>query len=1058
MTSYPYWLSPADLGIVPNQTSFSVAPTTLLFGESLNLSCTVSLLNGSLPPALTWRQQGYSVVITGVVDVGNTSSDYEFTFRASNGTFVADRTFKLSVSAVTSSFVWDTDNAATLIYAYTGDDHTGTISATSVPSSSVTYAITNTASITQGVSINPSSGEITVNIGWLPNTEYLSSRDRVYNNNQLYTCVVSGNSASSGGPVGVGSEIVDSDWLAWQPLRLYLINSVVTNNVGRIYVCVQQGVSAASGGPTGTGSNISDNTVRWNYVDQAPVWSSVAAGADVAVNLNCSASIVGSTINRVFSLILLSRPHAPVWITPAGRLGNPDPLQLWSLELVAFDPDGLALVWTAVGLPAWLNLSNVGLLWGTTPATDTNLLFSFAVSVSDGVTTVSRSFEVQVTRSVQLFYWTTAADLGSVQDGRPSTAVVNAISLRPGAAVSYGLSGGCLPPLLTVNNSSGALQGFVEYHAQPRSYEFEITAMDGSQTIVRQFSLGVISNNLGHFTSIRVPLLGPHRYAFINNNNDSVVDDQNIFLPSDDGWGRVQRPGVVLISGMRAINPVDLRQSISNWLHSFDLVLADARTVTASDQQFNQVYLAVRDSNSLAVWQPLTAYAKGTVISNADGVKYVAVTAGTSASTQPRGYSTSIADGSVIWRWESTPNTAVDRSYALPWYAHHYYPVGSTVVNSGQAYATTTAGFSDGDQGPQGTGSIMDGTVVWQSVNYSQSSPAPNEFWPSSVYNIRKKLIDTVGWSTTWGSGALAVPVIDATTGGIQSVTVLAAGTGYYVAPVINTVGPGSGAQLVAQVGIVAATVNSSSQGFVVSQTLGVDLGSGTAAVLAVASVDSFGRVQTLSVQQPGSFERVPSNAITVDTANGDISFTVTAGIVSIDVIQTGEGYRSNSTVLNLQGREWDPSLGELVNQFVLKCAMVYTLPSTGGDVVSSNPFVAQTVEASVVEVTTQGVQWQGLTRFDGHTCTFDSASTAWVESTPANQTVFDQNLTVWENSSTSWDLQPLSVWPQPGLTVFDQNQTIFDYYRTLFDQPQPSYSSATARSQIWHMGKPSNV
>jgi hypothetical protein len=382
--------------------------------------------------------------------------------------------------------------------------------------------------------------------------------------------------------------------------------------------------------------------------------------------------------------------------------------------------------------------------------------------------------------------------------------------------------------------------------------------------------------------------------------------------------------------------------------------------------------------------------------------------------------------------------------------------VGSTVVNDGQAYVSTVAGFSDGDQGPQGTGTVVDRAVVWQSVTTAQSTPAPNVFWPSSVYNIRNKLINTLGWSTAWGTSALAQPVLSTVTGGIQSVNVLLAGTGYYAAPVINILGLGSGAQLVAQVGIVSATVASSSQGFAVSQLVTVDLGSGTAAVLEVASVDGLGRVQTLAVQQPGRFDRVPSVVITLVTDQGDLSVRFDAGVMAVDVIQSGQSYRSESTVLNFQGRNWDPSLGELVDQFVLKCALVYTQPSTDV-VVRSNPFVAQTVQASVVEVTTQGVQWQGLTRFDDFTCTFDSRSTAWVEQTPANQTVFDQNLTVWENGSTSWDLQPLNAWPQPGLTVFDQNHTIFDYYRTLFDQPPPSYVSATARTQFWHMGKPSH-
>jgi parallel beta-helix repeat protein len=50
----------------------------------------------------------------------------------------------------------------------------------------------------------------------------------------------------------------------WQANQIYTVDDVVSNG-GNVYSCVQRGVSASSGGPTGTGTNIVDGTVRWNY-------------------------------------------------------------------------------------------------------------------------------------------------------------------------------------------------------------------------------------------------------------------------------------------------------------------------------------------------------------------------------------------------------------------------------------------------------------------------------------------------------------------------------------------------------------------------------------------------------------------------------------------------------------------------------------------------------------------------------------------------------------------------------------------------------------------------
>jgi hypothetical protein len=118
-------------------------------------------------------------------------------------------------------------------------------------------------------------GSTAIGAPWAATTSYSSVyAPRVTNGGKTYVCVP-GKSASSGGPTGTGTGIVDNtvvwNWVsagsggtAWAPNTVYTIGTQVTNG-GNIYTVVA-GVSAASGGPTGTGTNISDGTVAWDYV------------------------------------------------------------------------------------------------------------------------------------------------------------------------------------------------------------------------------------------------------------------------------------------------------------------------------------------------------------------------------------------------------------------------------------------------------------------------------------------------------------------------------------------------------------------------------------------------------------------------------------------------------------------------------------------------------------------------------------------------------------------------------------------------------------------------
>ena len=1068
MTSYPFWVSNTNVGSFADGFSLTGSPITLIFGETANQPCVVSLLNGSLPPGAVWNATNSSVIITGQLTVDATS-DFEWTFRINNGQFSSDRTFKLTVTKTSVSvFEWVTDNVLPLGYVFGSEVYQFGISAQSVPVEAIVYSITNLALQTAGVSIDGSSGSITVDIGWKPSTAYRATLDYVYNQAQLYQCVIAGTSSPSQGPRGTGVNIVDSAYPAWQGGRFYPINSVVNNDTGKIYVSIEQGTSMAGAGPTGTASSILDGSVVWKYVGQSPVWNSIPAGTLIVWSLNCSATLNSQTITRTFQVQLLSVPYQPIWITPAGLL-NTLPTQVnYSLQLDAFDPDNLALVWSSSNLPAWLNLSNVGLLWGNTPIIPDNVDnedFVFDVEISDGVSTVSRNFVLRISNTTQELVWLSPSDLGSVLSGQNSNIVIEASTARRGALLTFGLRGGMIPPNLLIDNDTGALQGFVEYHAQDKTYHFEVLVTDGTETLVKQFSMSVQAQNIGQFVTLGIPILGFSRFDFVSENNASIVDDDQLYLPNDQGWGRTQRPQVTIASGIKRTNTQSLRENLQNYLHNFRISLGSFEVRDIEQKPFGLVTLDVRDADSVQTWQPGKSYARGARITNPDGRRYVATNSGISGTQAPKGIGSAINDGSIIWTFDSVPNSDVDRAYPLPWYPYHLYSVGNTVVNNGLIFQAVTGGRSSGSLGPNSKlASIPDNQVVWTYVGTANIADN-NSYWPADVYNLRRIISTQIGWSSSWGTGAIAVANVDTLRGSVSSVQMIAAGSNYWAGPIVNAVGSGSGAEFSVKVGITGANVISSDAGFAVGEIVRIDLDdqADNQAMLLVESVDSLARASQIKVLSSGSFDHIPSNNYTIIVNNKRLVLKFNAGVVAVSVSNGGSGYTSGATIINFAGREYDPTTERFISNFDLCLPLAYTTKSSLPTLVSylasaENPFEGQVIPVTAVQATVEGIQWQGYARFDSNQETFDSDSTRLIEFDPASETLQDQGQTYWDDRATTFDRNMIESWPDFSLTYFDSNRTIFDYYSTLFDGRKPVYQSRWSSSKLWFFGKPFDV
>lgn len=157
-----------------------------------------------------------------------------------------------------------------------------------------TDATPTVAEITAGLTavINALTGTV---IAWLASTPYIVGDIRK-NGGNVYRVIVAGTSAASGGPSGTGTSIVDGtvtweflfvETPAWVATTPYAVGARVKNG-GNVYTAVVAGTSAASGGPSGTRKDIVDGTVTWAYVGPTITATDTGPGTSVDIDQDTS--------------------------------------------------------------------------------------------------------------------------------------------------------------------------------------------------------------------------------------------------------------------------------------------------------------------------------------------------------------------------------------------------------------------------------------------------------------------------------------------------------------------------------------------------------------------------------------------------------------------------------------------------------------------------------------------------------------------------------------------------------------------------------------------------
>ena len=165
---------------------------------------------------------------------------------------------------------------------------------------------------------------------------------------------------------------------------------------------------------------------------------------------------------------------APVWKTTAGKIAIINEQSFYSFQLAAEDADSTALTYSKIAgtLPPGIELTTGGVLQGVPSEVATRSLYNFVVRVSDGTNIADRTFSLQVVGADAPVIETTAGQLDLSDSTKPTYKWVldgsyieyqieaSDTDTAAGQTLVYDISGGALPPGITMN-TSGFISGTV---------------------------------------------------------------------------------------------------------------------------------------------------------------------------------------------------------------------------------------------------------------------------------------------------------------------------------------------------------------------------------------------------------------------------------------------------------------------------------------------------------------------------------------------------------------------------------------------------------------------
>ena len=348
----------------------------------------------------------------------------------------------------------------------------------------------------------------------------------------------------------------------------------------------------------------------------------ITTNSTISTVVRATDGVTGADSNVTVRIGVVVSPGPPQWITSSGTFsgiyyGN----DFVEYVLQAEDPYASSIEYHLVSYTPGFNLklptpqppANSGLLYGTLSNVLEQTIYYFTVAATSVNGTSTRTFDIIVKPAVFKadFYWVTADNLGTINEGEYITIAIKAITDR-GNKVIYNVTGGLLPPHLILGTTNGLIEGFCEYTAVNKTYYFNITAYDGYEHLTQQFSLSVKKIYSNQFFNAYIPITGALRNRWDSSSSNifvrepgTVIFDKIINLPNP--------PTMNIINGLVTdyATPDQILNVIRPWWHELNLQIGSASNTSVLSDGLSTIYRNINDLQAGSNAEISSSYVQG---------------------------------------------------------------------------------------------------------------------------------------------------------------------------------------------------------------------------------------------------------------------------------------------------------------------------------------------------------------------------------------------------------------------------------------------------------------
>jgi hypothetical protein len=186
----------------------------------------------------------------------------------------------------------------------------------------------------------------------------------------------------------------------------------------------------------------------------------------------------------------------PVWTTNSGTIGSFFGGNVFSVPIVAVDPNGTNVTYSLANgttLPSGVTLSSSGAVNGIFGESMNSITHSFTVSATDGVNSVYRDFSIVQMSTVAPNWVTPPGSLGQLNRGQFFNQKVAATDPQH-LTVTYAMANSTvLPPGFTINANTGLIVGYGPDVPSNTDFDFTVSADNGFHSTNQDFSISIVA-------------------------------------------------------------------------------------------------------------------------------------------------------------------------------------------------------------------------------------------------------------------------------------------------------------------------------------------------------------------------------------------------------------------------------------------------------------------------------------------------------------------------------------------------------------------------------------